>query len=138
MGWLSSLFAKGGGTVVAEGVGAAADLTREIGSAIRGSEPVDPNKVAELETKLLTVQAEINRQEAAHPSVFVAGWRPFIGWVCGLGITMEFLVRPLVAWFSERELPVLDIGQLIALVIAMLGIAGYRTVEKANGSVGQH
>lgn len=128
----------GGGGAVASSIDAAAGLTREIGSAIRGNEPVDQGKLAELETKLLNAQAEINRTEAQHKSVFVAGWRPFIGWVCGVGIAIAFVVKPIVEWFVEEELPALDVGQLIALVVAMLGVAGYRTYEKRAGVQDRH
>ena len=138
MGLFGNLFGGAAGNAVSGAVSAAADLTHEIGTAIRGSEPVDQNKLAELESSLLTAQAEINKAEAQSSNAFIAGWRPFIGWICGLGIAMEFLVRPIVSWFVDKPLPVLDVGQLIALVIAMLGVAGYRTIEKANGTVGSH
>lgn len=138
MGLFANLFAKPVSGAVVESLGAAGSLAKDIRTAITGQTPVDPVKVMELENQLLTAQAEINQAEASHPSIFVAGWRPFIGWVCGLGIAMEFLVRPMVQWFRHEELPVLDVTQLIALVIAMLGVAGYRTIEKANGTVGKH
>ncbi|MEM9880195.1 MAG: 3TM-type holin, partial [Pseudomonadota bacterium] len=44
------------------------------------------------------LQAEINKIEAAHRSIFVAGWRPFIGWVCGLGILWAFIGHPVFEW----------------------------------------
>ena len=138
MGWLANLFSKPVSGVVTESLGAAGALAKDIRTAITGQTPVDPVKVMELENQLLLVQAEINKTEAQHPSVFIAGWRPFIGWICGLGIAMEFLARPLVQWFWHEELPILDTTQLIALVIAMLGVAGYRTIEKAQGTVGKH
>jgi len=140
MGLLDRMRARlgGGGGAVATSIDAAAGLTREIGSAIRGREPVDEGKLAELETSLLNAQAEINKAEAQHKSIFVAGWRPFIGWVCGVGIAIAFVIKPVVEWFVDKELPALDVGQLIALVVAMLGVAGYRTYEKRAGVQDRH
>ena len=138
MGLLSNLFKRATSGVVSESLGAAGALAKDIRTAITGQAPVDPEKLMALEVQISIAQAEINKAEASHPSIFVAGWRPFIGWVCGLGIAMEFMVRPMVQWFRHEELPVLDVTQLIALVIAMLGVAGYRTIEKANGTVGKH
>lgn len=81
-------------------------------------------------------QAKINQVEAAHKSIFVAGWRPFIGWVCGISIAWSFLVYPIMDWAlvvldtQVRELPKLDTDQLYQLVLAMLGMGGLRTFEK--------
>lgn len=84
------------------------------------------------------LQAEINRVEASHRSIFVAGWRPFIGWVCGAGFLWAFLGHPIFEWvvaLMEVELtaPVLETDPLLELVLAMLGLGGLRTVEKMNG-----
>ena len=83
-------------------------------------------------------QTEINKQEAAHGSVFVAGWRPFIGWVCGASLAWHFIVGPVAAWGAALwspglVLPTLDTEPLFQLVIAMLGLSGWRTVEKVKG-----
>lgn len=83
-------------------------------------------------------QIEVNKQEAASGSVFVAGWRPFIGWVSGAGVAWTFVVGPLAEWVSRLfgwmgKMPELDTGQLMALVLAMLGIGAQRTVEKVKG-----
>lgn len=84
-------------------------------------------------------QARINLAEAKHKSVFVAGWRPFIGWVCGLGIAWAFIGQPVAIWavstFSETpvDLPVINTDGLYQLVLAMLGMGGLRTFEKVKG-----
>ncbi len=83
-------------------------------------------------------QLEINKVEAAHKSIFVAGWRPFIGWVCGAGIAWSFLVQPLLAWGlalwkPEVTLPALQTEGLYQLVMAMLGMGSLRTFEKIKG-----
>jgi len=85
-----------------------------------------------------TAQTRINEIEAAHTSIFVAGWRPFIGWTCGAGIAWSFLVQPVAAWAvaiwaPHVVLPVLDTGPLFTLVMAMLGASGLRTYEKLKG-----
>lgn len=84
------------------------------------------------------LQAEINKIEAAHRSVFVAGWRPFIGWVCGLGFLWAFLGHPLLEWslaLSGRTLPApaIHTEHLMELVLALLGLGGLRTAEKIAG-----
>lgn len=85
------------------------------------------------------VQAEINRIEAQHRSVFVAGWRPFIGWVCGGALAYSFVVRDLLAWclaVGEYDIappPELAMEHLITILMALLGLGGYRTFEKLAG-----
>lgn len=84
------------------------------------------------------LQAEINKIEAAHRSVFVAGWRPFIGWICGLGFAWAFLVHPVIQWYvALRELavtpPDIMTDNMMELVIALLGLGALRTYEKAAG-----
>jgi hypothetical protein len=84
------------------------------------------------------LQAEINKIEAAHRSIFVAGWRPFIGWVCGVGFLWAFLGHPLFEWCvilagSDITAPHLMTDSLLELVLAMLGLGGLRTVEKLSG-----
>jgi len=79
-------------------------------------------------------QTAINQIEAQHRSIFVAGWRPFIGWVCGAGICNHFLVNPWLQWaIPDRVPPQLDIGALMSLVTALLGLGVLRTYEKQAG-----
>ena len=85
------------------------------------------------------VQGEISRIEASHKSVFVAGWRPFIGWVCGLALFYNFVLRDLMVWglmFTAAETPpppVLHIDVLTTILYALLGLGGMRTFEKLQG-----
>ena len=80
------------------------------------------------------VQAEINKVQAAHRSTFVAGGRPFLMWVCGLGFLMAFVLNPVAQWlFPEVGVPVLPLEVMMELTLAMLGLAGLRTVEKIKG-----
>ncbi len=97
----------------------------------------------ELEMALLQAglaQAEINKMEAQHPSVFVAGWRPFIGWVCGLALAWHFLGFDIANWlrivfFPETPPPPALNGTetLVTVLLSMLGLGGLRTVEKLKG-----
>ena len=83
-------------------------------------------------------QVEVNKIEAAHSSVFVAGWRPSIGWVCAAGLAWAFVVAPVASWALlvlgvKAELPAIQFDHLFELVLAMLGIGGLRTFEKMRG-----
>lgn len=78
-------------------------------------------------------QAEINKIEAQHRTIFVAGWRPFIGWVCGVGLAYTFLLNPLLQWLTGSTGPQLQTDVLSTLTISLLGLGGLRTVEKITG-----
>jgi hypothetical protein len=84
-----------------------------------------------IESKLQNAQAEITKSESQHRTVFVAGWRPFIGWICGTGIAINFVVAPLLSPFYAIQTT--DPDSLFTLALAMMGVAGLRTVEKARG-----
>lgn len=80
-------------------------------------------------------QIATNQKEAESSSVFVSGARPFIMWICGVGLAMQFLVSPLIIWGAALcgktiVLPPLDMGTLMTLLLGMLGLGGMRTVEK--------
>ncbi len=84
------------------------------------------------------LQAAINKVEAQHRSVFVAGWRPYIGWVCGSALAWKFLGVEFFGWLSLNFggiAPPTLVGsnELIPLVLALLGLGGFRTVEKMAG-----
>ena len=83
------------------------------------------------------VQSEINKIEAAHKSVFVAGWRPFIGWVCGLALFYNFIARDLMVWalaLTGGDVPPpLHLDVLTTILYALLGLGGMRTFEKLQG-----
>ncbi len=92
---------------------------------------------ADGELKQVIAQLEINAREAAHPSVWVAGWRPFFGWAGGAGFVYATILQPLLAWVAAIQgLPVppsLNLDLLWVVVTGMLGIGGLRTFEKARG-----
>lgn len=89
------------------------------------------------DTDLAKAQAAINQTEAANPNLFVSGWRPFVGWVCGLGLAYAFLIKPiaspLIQKWSGVPMEALDVGTLLTLLFGMLGLGGMRTVEKLSG-----
>ena len=78
-------------------------------------------------------QVELNKVEAQHRSLFVAGWRPFIGWVCGLGLFNIFIVNPWIQWLTEKSGPELPLDVIVELVVALLGLGVLRTFEKKIG-----
>lgn len=95
-------------------------------------------KQLDAELAMATSQTDVNKVEAANSSVFVSGWRPFIGWVCGLGLGTQFLVAPLFTWGATlvghpTPFPSLDLGTLGTLLFGMLGLGAMRTTEKING-----
>ncbi len=90
-------------------------------------------------TGLVQGQLAINQKEAEHGSIFVAGWRPFIGWVCGFGVAWQFVLSPIGTWIvvisgvDIPPIPILDTGPLMTLMLGMLGLGGLRTYEKRLG-----
>jgi hypothetical protein len=86
-------------------------------------------------------QIDVNKTEAAAQSIFVAGWRPFVGWTCGSGLAYSAIVQPfmqflLVAFhsnFDPAKLPVINTTELITLLGGLLGLGAMRTVEKVQG-----
>jgi hypothetical protein len=101
-------------------------FAKDLREAIKGKE-IDPEKALEL----IKVQNEVNKIEAQHRSIFVAGWRPFIGWVCGLALLYNFILRDIIAWVIPDQMPpALQMDQLITILLGMLGLGGLRTYEK--------
>lgn len=95
-------------------------------------------RFAEVEAKLKEKQLDINKVEAGHRSIFVSGWRPFLGWVSGLSIGYVYLFQPLLDMILQMfgvkvNWVVLDLGQLMPLILGMLGLGGLRSFEKAKG-----
>ena len=84
-------------------------------------------------------QLEINKAEAASGSVFKGGWRPFIGWVCGVAFAYHFVLQPFIvfgvtaAGVEIPELPSFEMGSLMTVMMGMLGLGGLRSYEKKQG-----
>jgi len=109
----------------------------------------DPEKKREAEMELFRMaadgdlkqtiaQLEINAKEAAHPSLWVAGGRPFFLWIGGAGFGYAVLLQPLLAWFASIKgwptPPLPDVELLWVVVSGLLGISGLRSVEKIKGA----
>jgi hypothetical protein len=128
------------------------DLLKPVTDII-GEVVVDKDKKNELKYKLqelvdkaderyhqeLMAQTEINKVEAAHTSIFVAGWRPFIGWVGGVGLAYTFVLAPFIEFVARAtgyvgDMPLPDSGQLMTLVTAMLGVGAMRSYDKKGGT----
>lgn len=92
-----------------------------------------------IDAGLMKGQMEINKAEAQHKNLFVAGWRPFIGWVGGIALAYQFVLYPLLLWIlaileakgiTIIPPPVFESGPLFAIVTGMLGIGGMRSFDK--------
>jgi hypothetical protein len=159
MSFFSELVA-GGASGLFTGIGT---FAKDLRSAITGKTVVDPAVMAELalkaevleqaaekarldfEQKMSEGQTAINAAEAANKSLFVAGWRPAVGWVCVAGMFYTFLLKPLLPWsvdsicqlfnveFALFPLPEVPMGDLLVLLGGMLGLGGLRTAEKLKG-----
>ena len=98
-------------------------------------------KVLELEKSGELAQIKVNTQEAKHASVFVAGWRPFIGWVCGLAFSWTFLLYPMLQFaviafgvpLDLSLLPIMDLSEMMPVLMGMLGLGAMRSYERRNG-----
>jgi len=88
--------------------------------------------------ELSKAQIEVNKKEAEHKSLFVAGWRPAVGWVCCLGMASNFLVIPMANFAlalsnSTITIPLIALSEMMPVLLGMLGLGAMRTVEKAKG-----
>ena len=90
-------------------------------------------------------QIEVNKVEAASQSLFVAGWRPWVGWTCGAAYAYTFVVQPFLVFvltaaqvhIDTAQLPVLDMGELGVVLFGMLGLGAMRSYEKVRGGNGK-
>ena len=127
--------------------GGAAGIFKGVASIITTikADPLEIAKIqaalvqAELQFNTIMVQAQtkINEIEAASTNVFVAGWRPFIGWVCGSAFAYNFVLQPILVFiFAAAEHPVLpphlEMAELMAVMSGILGLGAYRTYEKTQ------
>jgi len=90
------------------------------------------------QVKLLTGQMEINKTEAASKNLFVAGWRPFVGWVCGFGLAYAAILEPLMRFIASVNdyagtFPIIDTTITMQVLLGMLGLGAMRTREKEKG-----
>ena len=113
------------------------DIIDAVGDLVSEAIP-DPDKKREVALEMERIrleytkaQTEVNKEEAKHGSIFVAGWRPFVGWVCGAGLLTQAIVLPLISaiWGLTYQL---DTELLIMTLGGMLGLGGMRTFEKVK------
>ena len=83
-------------------------------------------------------QIQVNQQEASHRNIFIAGWRPFIGWSCGLALFYTYLAQPGLTFILVQrgvyvDLPPVDLGAMMPVLLGMLGLGGLRSWEKYKG-----
>ena len=121
-----------------QGKSSAGEFAKDIREALKGKE-IDPNRALDL----IEVQTKLNETEAQHRTVFVAGWRPFIGWILGFSLGVYYIpqfamasylwVKMCVEANSLLDYPKLNVDSLFELVLGMLGLAAIRTYEKVKG-----
>ena len=131
MGFLSEIIG-GGGKALSEtvkGVGEVVDRFIETDDEKTAFKVV----MARMAQNPGLAQVELNKVGAAHRSIFIAGWRPAVGWVCAIGLAFSFLLNPIIQWVTGEPGPVLPLDIMMELVWGMLGLAGLRTVEKLSG-----
>lgn len=90
------------------------------------------------EMQIATGQLEVNKVEAANSSLFVSGWRPFVGWTCGAAFAFKFIGGPMLVFIAGYfghpiTLPEMDFTEMSTILMGMLGIGAFRTVEKIKG-----
>lgn len=158
MGLLSDLNVKIDGDLIKgafEGISGFARTIREVltGEASPEKKLEALQKLDELEQAIKVGQIEINKLEAAHASIFVAGWRPFIGWICGISLGTYYVPMNLAAaiiWFYQcswliahaadpvkvvlPEWPIqYNLAEMFQLLLALLGFGYMRMKEKESG-----
>jgi hypothetical protein len=99
----------------------------------------DKQEKAELIAEINKAQLEVNKVESGHTSMFVAGWRPFVGWTCGIALCYHFVLQPFLVFLCysfgyQVELPVFDMQTLTTILMGMLGLGTLRSYEKVKKS----
>ncbi len=95
-------------------------------------------EIARLDAQALQNQTDVNKIEAASTNLFVSGWRPFVGWVCGFALAYVAILEPLLRFIAamsgyEGSYPVIDTTITLQVLLGMLGLGGMRSFEKAKG-----
>jgi hypothetical protein len=116
------------------------DATQRDAAKLKLAEMHQTGELAQLtaETELAKGQIEVNQAEAGSSSLFVAGWRPWIGWVCGIAFAYHFVAQPFLAFILAATghpvtLPTFNMDALYTVLLGMLGLGSMRTFEKYKG-----
>lgn len=121
------------------GIGSIADLASNVINKIWPDKTESEKQQLAAAVMVIQGQIDINKSEAASPSVFVSGWRPFIGWVCGSACAWNWIGLPiakaglLLAGITISISPA-DISEMLPILMGMLGLGGLRTIEKIKGA----
>lgn len=128
MGILTTIFGSG----IAAPIDAIGKIINECYTS--DGEKLDKKIILErIAQKPALLQSEINKIQAAHRSIFVAGARPAMMWICNIGLGYAFIVNPTIQWLTGMPGPQLPTKIMMDLVIGMLGLGALRTVEKLAG-----
>tara|TARA_R110001583_G_scaffold50879_1_gene158743 strand:+ start:408 stop:779 length:372 start_codon:yes stop_codon:yes gene_type:complete len=100
---------------------------------------LDKEEKAELIREINKAQVEVNKIESGSSSLFKSGWRPFVGWTCGIALCYHFVLQPFLMFVllsigKPMELPVFDMSTLTTVLFGMLGLGGMRSFEKIKKS----
>jgi len=100
---------------------------------------LDKEEKAQLIQEINKAQIEVNKVEAGSTNLFVSGWRPFVGWTCGVALCYHFVLQPFLMFVlsstgNPMELPVFHMETLTTVLMGMLGLGGLRTYEKVKKS----
>jgi hypothetical protein len=120
------------------GIGSVADLVKDVADKIWPDPAARAQaelQIAQLDNQLLQGQMAINQVEAANSSLFVSGWRPFVGWVCAVALLYHYILQPLTVFVLaatgyQMQVPAFDLSQLITILGGLLGLGMLRTTEK--------
>jgi hypothetical protein len=121
-------------------LGGVGQLAKDIRQAITGDLPPEKQaeitqKLMELENNAMAAQTTINLEEAKSEHLFVSGWRPFVGWVCGLALAYAAIVEPFISWTAtvygySGKFPVLNTEITMQVLVGLLGLGAYRSYDK--------
>ena len=120
------------------GLGAVSDLANTVISKIWPDKTEAEKQQLAAAVMVVQGQIDINKTEAANPSVFVSGWRPAIGWICGAACAWNWVGLPIAKMTLDLlghsvSLSPADISEMMPILLGMLGLGGLRTLEKING-----
>ena len=121
-------------------LGGVGQLAKDLREAITGDLPAEKQaeitqKLMELENSAMAAQTAINLEEAKSEHLFVAGWRPFIGWACGFSFIYVSILQPFMSWIvrvygTTVSLPIIDTTITMQVLIGILGLGAFRSYDK--------
>ncbi|MBV5327111.1 MAG: hypothetical protein JZU65_05650 [Chlorobium sp.] len=123
-------------------LGGVGQLAKDIRQAITGDLPAEKQaeitqKLMELENAAMSAQTTINLEEAKSEHLFVSGWRPFVGWVCGFALAYVSIFEPFISWCARLAgslvvFPQIDTTITMQVLVGLLGLGAYRSYDKAQ------